>query len=176
MGRAYLLPPRDGTPDVKQQYLYNAGDEHTDITGGWQARAHPRTAPSAAKYSVGVEPTLDKSDSAMTVTFSAPDTSAGAIETARNIDLAGYKRIGITYSLQSGTDCLAYMGAYPRYSAYFAEQLVASKLLGGSGQNHNNVTAYMDITAAAGAYDIGINVHSADETLTMSITKIWLEG
>lgn len=176
MGRAYLLPPRDGTPDIKQQYLYIAGDERIDVTGGWQARAHPRTAPSAAKYSVGVAPTLDKSDSAMTVTFSALETSAGAIEVARNIDLAGYKRIGITYSLQSGTDGSVYMGAYPRYSAYFAEQLVASKLLGGSGQNHNNVTAYMDITAAAGAYDIGINVHSADGALTLSITQIWLEG
>lgn len=174
MGTAFLLNHNQTIFPPDKQYLYNRGDECTTLTGGWQARAQPRTAPDSAQFSTGVSPVLEKTENMLVVTYQASDTSAGAVEMARNIDLTGYRRIGIKLSLHPGQDSLVYLGVLPRFTAYFEEQLVAAKLLGGSGQSYDDATLYVDVAAIRGAYNIAINMHAVDTT-TLSISAIWLE-
>lgn len=175
MGTAFLLNHNQTIFPPDRQHLYNQGDECTTLTGGWQARAQPRTAPGSAQFSTGVSPVLEKTENMLTVTYQAPDTSAGTVETARNIDLTGYKRIGIRLSLQPGKNSLVYLGVLPRFTSYFEAQLVSVKLLGGSGQSYDDATVYMDVAAIMGAYNIALNMHAVDTT-TLSIYEMWLEA
>lgn len=72
-------------------YLYNKGDEFTDLTGGWNAYAY-KTSTSG---STATKPTVTKGSTSIKIAFSSSSTSAGALFTEKTVDLTNIATLEI---------------------------------------------------------------------------------
>ena len=78
-------------------YLYNQGDECTDITGGWELQGRNVNAPNVAK------PVFSKeADHLLLDEMNARGTRS--VTTANKIDLSGYRKIVIDCTAESLTE------------------------------------------------------------------------
>lgn len=85
-------------------YLFNAGDECTDITGGWTSAAY-----FGGDYYKG---TYSNSNGVMSVDSSEYSTCNIAVRTVNKIDLADYDTLTINVSERSGYSNSGFLGAY----------------------------------------------------------------
>ena len=80
--------------------LYNNGDENTEVTGGWQARAWKEESNDTA-----TAPTLTKGTDQMTIYLTSSSTyRSGVVETVNDIDFSQYSTLEMTYSATTGTE------------------------------------------------------------------------
>lgn len=157
--------------------LYDAGNEWTSVTGGWQTRGLKGTDSGLA-----TAPTVVKGETSMTVSLAKQGSSnaAGVLEVANDIDLTDYSTV--SFDLSGMT-----IG-----SNNYMELLVFDRSITVVKSNRSNIAAYtslktstsppdgvysVDVSGLSGSYDIALWQQNAasSTTLTATIHKVWLE-
>jgi len=170
------------------KWLYKLGNEFTDITGGWQARAWTG---NGSIWSA-VAPGLTKNASNMVASMPDKYTSgkSGVVEIINNVDLTGYNTLHLLLDFNlggSGWDKDGYSQFYlvtaPVRSGNWTSSSVFSALLLCESQTANasrsatNREYSLDISGVAGAQDVFVGCAWAYQlnASTLTIKEVWLE-
>jgi hypothetical protein len=146
--------------------LYNAGDEYTDITGGWVGGYQ------AASLNI----TKGASTIAVTLPTSAPTGTAyqAAIETSNPIDLTNFTTLNFNVTSVTNVD-----GG--RFVCLSVGSVKASTVYTGSAANFANFNTTgvktIDISALNGNYYIRAGIYRESTTnplLSITFDKAWL--
>lgn len=150
--------------------LYDAGNEYTDKTGGWDAYALMRgggTNPFA--------PTLTKNASNMVATLYFPATKRyGALFALNQINLTPYTTLKMNYSVSMpfASTALGLVTTASRVQNYTPSASVLQVV------SATNATLSVDVSALNSLQYIGVEMTSENTltgTMTLTINKIWLE-
>lgn len=148
---------------VSDQYLYDAGDEFTNVTGGLKAYAIPYA--SSGSYSEGMSPIITRNTSSITIKHNSSYTDkSGIVRFANKIDLSKYRTLKFDGTL-SGARASIYI--WNSIGSYYGQNYVAYKTGSASGE------ISVDIPAGTGECYIGFGI---DHTQTITLKKMWLEG
>lgn len=143
-------------------YLYNHGDECTDLTGGWQSRALKGNDGSIAAKA----PTLTKGTNSMTIQWIG--SGSGVCEIIKDVDLTAYSSIkwNGTFTPSGNNNIGTKVSVIKRSSSYWYTNSAAFA----------NISAKsLDISSLTGAYDIVIGCQNNESTETAAITEMHLE-
>ena len=170
------------------KWLYKLGNEFTDITGGWQARAWTG---NGSIWSA-VAPGLTKNASSMVATMPDKYTSgkSGVIEIRNNVDLTAYRTLHLRLDFNLGGSgwnedgySRFYLVTAPVRSGNWTSSSVFSALL--QCENHRansnwaatNREYSLDISGVAGAQDVFVGCAWAYQlnASTLTIKEVWLE-
>lgn len=181
----------------KALYLYNQGDECTDITGGWVT-----TYENSPQYGTwtGGNSAISKEPASMVLTVSASSNySSGSIVTANPIDLTNYNTMytDVGALLYAGSpnmyagNCNAHMGVGISgvrdeyvYGDYVKRAGEASWIRTADSygyENFQNSVIKMDISGLTGSYYVfGIMAHSVGDygdqkEMRAVVNAVWLE-
>lgn len=131
---------------ISTVYLYNTGDECTDITGGWVAKALKRPDQGSA-----AEPTVTKNTDNLFIKGKA--SNGGVVHTQNKINLSGKKKLEFdgTLTPASAGGVWVMIGVWSDFGSTFMDNLAASY------QPTNTVTGKqtIDISELDGNYYIG---------------------
>ena len=141
-------------------YLYNKGDECTDLTGGWVATA---TKPSGSG-STAVTPTVKKDTNSITVSLTSgyPNYKIGYLATVKSIDLTNYSKITINvtnFSIDGGIE------------------VSNSKGSGFTRIAHTNLSAgknVLDVSSLSGSYYVLVGMGGHEGTASFTFDEICL--
>lgn len=158
---AGTVTSRTATITATPLYLYNAGSENTDLTGGW--KVYYRRPSTSVLYSVTTRtPTLTKAASAMTfqVTSLVTNYECGCIGATAALDLTGYNTLTFsvtglslpTGSSDAGKLCL-YVTSDTSNEVF---SVAAYKLCTAAG------TYSIDVSALSGNYQVGAALVTAN--------------
>ena len=152
---------------VDYLYLYNAGDENTSVTGGWQARAWR----GSSNLYAAEAPKITKG-STMAIAFAAgPD---GVAETKEDINFKGFQKIycRITkISNGSGVNAKARLLIVSRNATYYRTNSVANVTIDATGTVSIDISGLSSTTS----YDVVIGGAGGSSVYTVTVDKIWCE-
>ena len=154
--------------------LYLDGNENTDITGGWQARA------LAYNYGVnGVKPTLKKNASTMTATIPTGTTyRSGIVEINNNIDLTKYSKLYIDWegsNTDSDNDYALELAVGNRNETYIDDAKAAYVNLMSLGSSESRQISELSITKISGYRSVFIVLYAILGKTQITVYKVWLE-
>ena len=139
-------------------YLYNAGDECTDITGGWVTESYGSTP---SKTIAG--------DVMQFVTLGNP-WEYSILKTQNQIDLTSYKTLHfkISYDLHCASGSKHEVGVFDSGRNFLASQQIKRDTAG---------TYSVDISGVTGAFCVGASIMTRENNATnkMYIDSVWME-
>ena len=143
-------------------YLYNHGDECTDLTGGWQSRELKGNDGSIDAKA----PTLTKGTNSMTIQWIG--SGSGVCEIIKDVDLTAYSSISWdgTFTPSGNNNIGTKVSVIKRSSSYWFT---------GSAAYANISVKSLDISSLTGSYDIVIGGQNNANTETAVITEMRLE-
>lgn len=148
-------------------WLYNEGDECTDITGGYVAQAK-----AIASWATGaIAPAI--TDNGTSVTIKQTGNGNGIYRAVNKIDLSPYKTLymeGVLYSSDSSNAWRTSLRVWSEFGTYAEDNTVASIL--GSTSKSSTVHS-VDISEVEGECYIGFSVYGSGNYATMK--KLWAE-
>lgn len=148
---------------VTDQYLYNTGNEFTDLTGGLKAYAIAYA--SSGSYSENMAPIITRNTSSITIKHNSSYTDkSGIVRFENKIDLSNYRTLKFDGTLSGGR---ASIYIWSSIGSYYGQNYVAYKAGSASGE------ISVDIPAGVGECYIGFGI---DHTQTITLNKLWLEG
>lgn len=159
-GTVYITSNKEYEVSLATKYLYNAGDQCTDVTGGW--RSYP--TPIANGYTA---------DSA---TFNANDIylyCRGALiscatDTIGQIDVTSYTKLHVEYTGANIGANYVRWGLRSSNTGYYDKAFVVY-----STDVNSRV---IDISSVSGSYYVFFGLHKGESgASSATITKIWLE-
>lgn len=156
-------------------YLFNAGDECVDVTGGWVAKAVPSGSNAAGDFA-SEEPTMVTKDGTLTITVKS---TSGIVHTANKVDLTPYRSLKFDGTIKGRTDtetsAIAYTGVYVWTSVekYWPTTHVAASLTAGAKETLEGEQV-LDISALSGEYYVGFGV--INSTSGIDVKQLWTEG
>ena len=141
-------------------YLYNNGDECTDLTGGWEATA---TKPSGSG-STATKPTVKKDTNSITVSLTSgyENYRVGYLATAKSIDLTNYSKITINVT---------------NFTINGGIEVSNSKESGFTRIAHTNLSAgknVLDVSSLSGSYYVLVGMGGHEGTATFTFDEIYL--
>lgn len=151
-------------------YLYNNGDERTNITGGWTSAGKPWSS----SVNNSKAPTLTKNEDSMSVTISG--TGGGVVATNQTVDVSEYKNLHaeITASAARGNEFSTFALLKPGYS-YISDaggNKVAQAFI---SQNANKHTLTIPLDGLTGKYTIAFILYANNSTYDITIYNVWME-
>lgn len=154
-------------------WLYNKGDECTDVTGGWQARAWKED--NNSNYTAAA-PTLTKNADSMHIVFPASKKS-GVVEVVKDINLSGWKTLKIVLkSINNYTDnnVAPRLIIVPRSVTYWYDAVVGFVTFqkGQAGEYSIDLTA---LSLPESKYDIAIGGETYNSEYVLDVESVWLE-
>lgn len=155
-GSAWVEHPPYINCDKTNMWLYNNGNENTEITGGWIASGCHFTYGHPGNH---VMLGLTKNGNSMTITNNSGavyDGDSGIVHIANDVDLTPYStlRFRVDYKMvNSGIN----LGAMPKGSAYFASHTGSFVALTGVN-DVKGADLYVDVSRLTGAYEIFIGI------------------
>ena len=153
-------------------YLYNSGNEYTDITGGFYYEAK---RPQSNQNNGGTA-SLKKNQSNMILTQTSTAGAFGSAICATNkkIDLADVKNIVCDYSDVKVHH--AYLCVWSAIGTYTTDNIVAKATILENGGEISEGKTSLDTTALSGEYVVGLYIQSAySNTSTITINNIYCE-
>lgn len=116
------------------RYLYNAGDECSDITGGWKAYAYR----SANSQSTPQAPTVNKYAASMKISMDMGSSTyyGGALFTENSIDMSGYSKLII--DIYAITGALKFRVASSKENGY---SIAAGKSVSATGETSIDISS-----------------------------------
>ena len=144
-------------------YLFNAGDECSGLTGGWESYAVPRETGYTP-----APPNLTKETDSMYMVGNIH--SSGIIRAVKKVGFSGVKKIvldALTTTVPSATGEEYHMMGFYLWSAIgstYSENIVYGQHIGGTEMNGEYSFDVSDI--ANGEYYIGFGFYSTNETGT----------
>ena len=148
-----------------EYYLYNSGDEYSDITGGWSALYKTNT-------SYWLKATVTKASTYLRI--SAANSSAprwGAITTINKIDLSDYESLNfnVTAYKKSGSYTYINMLVMTERLQDGGSYVVLNQKITGTG------IVSLDVSSLNGAYYIGFSAGEEEEgTAQISVDNVYL--
>lgn len=153
--------------------LYELGNEHTIVTGGWQARAWLLKSGYTA-----TAPTLTKNGSSMTAVAKTKNGS-GVIEIAKDVDLTGYSTLNLEYTGTGlNNDYYFMLGVADRNAAYYKDNAIALMEVVYNDAKTEAKTVSLDISGVNKAVNVYLGMHitsSSSGTNTLNIHRVWLK-
>ena len=143
-------------------YLYNSGNEFSDLTGGWSARAWRNNQ----NFSAGV-PTLTKNASDMTIALTVyGGTLSGVVEVGKDIDLTNTKTIRAIFSsvnasgvvISSAYPCVQLVVVGRSATYYFVDHVAGAERGFLSVGTENDVVVEIDVSNISGKHDIAVGL------------------
>lgn len=153
-------------------YLYNTGNECTDITGGFYYEAK---RPQSNQNSGGTA-SLTKNQSNMILTQTSTSGAFGSAICATNkkIDLTDVKNIVCDYSDVKVHH--AYLCVWSAIGTYTTDNIVAKATILENGGEISEGKTSLDTTALSGEYVVGLYIQAAySNTSTITINNIYCE-
>lgn len=153
-------------------YLYNAGNECTDITGGFYYEAK---RPQSNQNSGGTA-SLTKNQSNMILTQTSTAGAFGSAICAANnkINLTDVKNIVCDYSDVKVHH--AYLCVWSAIGTYTTDNIVAKAAILENGGEISEGKTSLDTTALSGEYVVGLYIQAAySNTSTITINNIYCE-
>lgn len=147
---------QDGKLEELMLLLYRPGDECTDITGGWVARAVPRASGGTAQ-----KPTITRKEDSISFQLVADRGTSGVVNLVNKIDLTGKKVIRF-YGSKSGasTSDTCILRLWSALGSYSDASVVAEVNLH-SYPNFEQEPIAIDISGlTSGSYYLGIAFRS----------------
>lgn len=152
-------------------YLYKEGNECTDITGGWVAKAWRLNSNFTAKV-----PTLKKQSNRMNIVYSSSDTNtSGAICVEEDVDVTLHKTLYIDYDTENSEYNSGFVSVYvlDRDSTYLNNSVAQMQLKNQAARR----TDSLDISNISGSFAIVISpriTSVAGYTQNFNIYNVWL--
>lgn len=146
--------------------LYDAGDECTDVTGGWVADA---IGSSDGGWNL-VEPTLTKNSDSMTVEMPTFEGN-GCVHMTKSVDVSEYTTLKATISDFSGgsnTHGHDYISIYKQGQNPFDGYAVYVEI-------SKKGTFSLAVDSINGEYDVAFGCANNGIATQYTITKVWLE-
>ena len=153
---------------VDYLYLYNAGDENTSVTGGWQARAWR----GSNAFSSSKAPTITKNSGTMAIGFTAG--YPGVAETKKDINFKGFQKIYCRITKISGgsdVNSKARLSIVGRNETYYLTNSVANVTIESASTVSINISGLSSTTS----YDVVIGGAGGASVYTVTVDKIWCE-
>lgn len=166
---AGTVTSRTATITANAVYLYNAGDNCTSLTGGWQAQSK---ALNSSNTGAGT-PAVSNGSSSVTVTASSSSTYRGGIfRTTSKIDLSNYDKIRFTgTATSSGEADRCRLCIWSAIGTYQEDNLVGYVNLYGASSS----TKSLDISSLSGSYYVGFGLFYSSSTVpSFTMTKLEL--
>lgn len=152
--------------------LYDAGNEYTDITGGWVAQAW-KDQYGLEYPATGKAPSITRGSTKMTVKLSQSRSGkyeSGAAATSQAIDLTNFSKLQFTGSSNETEEFLCWFGVLPE------GETDMEKAAANMDIKTSNKTYTLDISKLSGRYYIflGLYVYNLAASVTITATKIKL--
>lgn len=145
-------------------YLYNHGDECTDVTGGWTGYAYK----SSTAGSNATKPTVTKGDE--TITFALSSTSdnyrMGSLWIEESIDLTKYGKLYLDVKSFTPSNNVAYIGVTDKKQNGFTK--IANVSFNSAG------LVALDISSLTGEYYVYFSVGGQASKTTFSFDEAYL--
>lgn len=149
------------------KWLYKLGNEFTDITGGWQARAWTGNGSIWSAVAPGLTKNASNMVASMPNTYSSG--KSGVVEIINNVDLTGYNTLHLRLDFNLGGIDLNEDG-YSRFylvtapvrsgnwtsSSVFSALLLCESQTANASRSATNQEYSLDISGVSGAQDIFI--------------------
>lgn len=163
--------PNPNAPATIKTYLYNRGEEYTDLTGGWSKGVHT--------VQDGLGTVTKQTDRIYLKTGSSTSTDDCPIATVNKVDLTKYNKL-----------CASFIGVSGSSSAGRPRMVVAAGPTRGIGSSGNpvvnpnkgfdgttSVIVEADISNISGEYYVAAGIFTNDSVLstTAYIDEVWLE-
>jgi len=149
-------------------YLYNNGDQCTQITGGWKAEAE--SSEQGGNVTLVVPNLTFNQDNMQAYVSSSSDTQGGVVRMNNNIDYSLYKKICITYT--------ATLGRYASSTSIaFLRSIDGRKVhefMCYYNAITNKTTSTFDISQSED-FCIYLQSYVEDGTASCNIYEVWLE-
>jgi hypothetical protein len=148
-------------------YLYSPGNPHTELTGGWEGKAHRRVDTVDGYGVTSYAPTITQGAESMTVTLTAPNyyNYSGSARTVNKIDLTDFDQIVFNLTFPGG---IVYVYVTQSDTSYSAVKQLA--VTGGT-----NKAVSLDVSDLSGEYYVGINLLAGSGTATVYVNKVELK-
>lgn len=146
--------------------LYDAGDECTNVTGGWVADAK---GSSSGGWNL-VKPTLTKNSDSMTVAMPTFEGN-GCVHMTKSVDMSEYTTLKATisdFSGGSGTDGHDYISIYKQGANPFDGYAVYKKITKAD-------TFSLAVDSLNEEYNVAFGCANNGIPTQYTITKVWLE-
>lgn len=161
---------------LQKLYLYKDGDENEAVTGGWKTSTG--LAQSFISWGYGAKaPTLTRDNTRLKIQQTS--INGGVVMCTNKINLREYKTLHLEYSSSVTTPSGSLKNdVYFEVSDNMTYGHTPIKYAWIANTNTNNIakTVSVDISDLVGDYDIGLCVaSSSNSTLTLNITRVWLE-
>lgn len=162
----------------KAKFLYNAGNECEELTGGWVTRAWSYST----AYTSIVAPTLTKKETGFTAVQSSGSTQSGVIEVQNDVDLTNVNSITFDFSSIVVTNATSSYIArltcavLPRTaSRYYTNATKAAEKTYTAPANEKDVTITIDVSDLSGSYDIIIGLAIKNSPITIDCRSVRME-
>lgn len=154
-GFAWVEHPSCINCPVTNMWLYNNGNENTEITGGWLSEGwYFREDHYGVKVPLG----LTKNANSMKITNNSSavyDGESGIVHIADDVDLTPYSVLRFKADYRMGNATL-WFGAMPKGSTLFATHTGAGVSFASGSATGSTIN--VDVSALKGAYDIVIGI------------------
>ena len=157
-------------------FLYNLGNECTNITGGWFTTAKSCTS----SYENGTNPTIAKNDSSITISLSNSGTvrKAGALHMGEDVEFTKYSKLCVEFSqikasgtLTGNRGARVCVSVANRNNTYWETNAAAiEKLSYGAAKTDVNIIVELNVEKLTGLYDVYIGLTSFTENTSHSIS------
>lgn len=136
-----------------REYLYNSGDQCSDVTGGWLASTKLDTATAATQSG---KLTLNSTNMVASIAYVTDTCQAGGkIVTKNTVDVTGYTTLHIECSYsetESGEPLSAIFGLFETDVACYPDSVAQKELT----TTTSNAAYSIDISDVTGKYYVGV--------------------
>ena len=160
----------------KVQYLYNLGNEYTDITGGWISTPMYWRPDDPSKDLIVLKgPKITRYSDYMRIEQSGgPWGSSGIVNLAQDVTLTDYKYLHFVVNYTTGNSSQALV-ILNRNSSYWFSNAIARYEFPAYSNSQNKMQYSIDISSLNGNYDIGFGIDAWSSSATIDVYKVWLE-
>lgn len=161
--------PSNKTYSVKVDYLYlyNAGDQNTSVTGGWQAYASSLPGTTPAK------PVITDQGTSVKVKMSASHSEGpygGAYVTINKVSLNGFSTLKFTGTTTGNNNVHCMIRIWSNLVSNVESNVAASYYFPNYGISNSTVS--LNVGSLNGSYTIGVYIYNS-HSITMD--KMWVE-
>ena len=145
-------------------YLYNEGDECTNVTGGWEATVSGRTGGIVTKSGESIKITSNSGYNEM------------MIVTQKTVDLSKYTKIGFVLSDLAASQTYTNTAGYINFSSNRTQYVYVSEFAISSDKSVSvGNEIYIDLTSSLVGKSLYIGMNACANRGSITVKKLWLE-
>ena len=165
-GSAWVEHPSYVYSERTEQYLYNAGNEYTDLTGGWML-----SGLWGSEYAYNGSLTKNSGD----LTVYIPGHGSDFLRCTNKIDLTNFNKIKLSFSkTESSCTIIPCIATDLTEDSWVLKNIAASTAVSGTHSGE----IIVDVSSVSGTYYLGVGMtveYTSEYGATFTITQVKLE-